>query len=62
MMTSPSFDGGWDNDMSSKGTMEAVLAPENASTSPLHNPHGQSTTNHTVLPSSDEECQPGASF
>jgi hypothetical protein len=30
MMTSPSFDGGWDNDMSSKGTMEAVLAPENA--------------------------------
>jgi hypothetical protein len=26
--------GGWDNDMSSKGTMEAVLAPEDASTSP----------------------------
>ena len=62
MMTSPSFDGGWDNDMSSKGTMEAVLAPEDASTSPSHNPHGQSTTNHTVQPSSDEECQLGATF
>jgi hypothetical protein len=44
------------NDMSSKGTMQAVLAPEDASTSPSHDPHCQSTTNHTVQPSSDEEC------
>jgi hypothetical protein len=31
--------------------MEAVLAPEDASTHPSHDPHGQSTTNHTVQPS-----------
>jgi hypothetical protein len=63
MMTSPSFNGGWDNDKSSKGTMEAVLVPEDASTSPSHDPHGQSTTNHTVIqPSSDKECQLGATF
>jgi hypothetical protein len=62
MMTSPGFDGGWDNDMSSKGTMEAVLALEDASSSPSHDPHGQSTTNHTIQPSSDEECQLGATF
>jgi hypothetical protein len=48
--------------MSSKGTMEAVLAPENASISPSHNPHGQSTTNDTIQPSSDKECQLGATF
>jgi hypothetical protein len=48
MMTSPSFDGGWDNNMSSKGTMEALLAPEDALTSPSHDPCGQSTTNHTM--------------
>jgi hypothetical protein len=62
MTTSPSFNGGWDNDMSSKGTMEAVLAPEDTSTSPSHDPHGQSTTNHTIHPSSDKECQLGATF
>jgi hypothetical protein len=38
MMTSPSFNGGRDNALSSKGTMEAVLAPEDAATSPSHNP------------------------
>jgi hypothetical protein len=32
MMMSPGFDSGWDNDMSSKGTMEAELSPEDAST------------------------------
>jgi hypothetical protein len=62
MTTSPSFDGGWDNDMSSKGKMEAVLAPEDASTSPSHDPHGQSNTNDTIQPASDEECQLGATF
>jgi hypothetical protein len=62
MMISPGFDGGCDNNMSSKGTMEAVLAPEDASTSPSHDPPGQSTTNITVRPSSDKECQLGASF
>jgi hypothetical protein len=54
MTTSPGFDGGWDNDMSLKGTMEAILALEDASTSPSHDPHGQSTT-RTIQPSSDEE-------
>jgi hypothetical protein len=53
-MTSPGFNGGWE--MSSKGTMEAVLALEDASTSPSHNPCCHSTTNHTIQPSSDEEC------
>jgi hypothetical protein len=48
--------------MSSNRTMEAVLAPEDASTSPLHDPRGQSTTNHTIQPSSDKECQLGATF
>jgi hypothetical protein len=62
MMTSPSFDGGWDNNMSSNGTMEALLAPEDASTSPSHDPHGQSTTNDIIQPSSDNECQLGATF
>ena len=62
MMTSPSFDGGWDNNMSSKGTMEALLAPEDAFTSPSHDPCGQSTTNHTIQPSSDKECQLGVTF
>jgi hypothetical protein len=62
MMTSPGFDGGWDNNVSSKGTMEAVLALEDASTSPSHDPRGQSTTNHTIQLSCDEECQLGATF
>jgi hypothetical protein len=48
--------------MSSKGTMDAVLTPEDASTSPSHNPCCQSTTNHTVQPSSDKECLLGATF
>jgi hypothetical protein len=59
---SPVLNGGFDDDISSKGTMEAVLAPEDASTHPSHNPHGQSTSNHTILPSSDEECALGATF
>jgi hypothetical protein len=62
MTTLPGFNGGWGNDMSSKGTMEAVLALEDASTHSSHNPHGQSTTNHTFQPSSDEECALGATF
>jgi hypothetical protein len=62
MTTSPGFDGGWDNDMSSKGTMEAVLALEDDSTFPSHNPHCQSTPNHTIQPSSYEEFQLGATF
>jgi hypothetical protein len=48
--------------MSSKRTMEAVLAPEDASTSPSHNPPCQSTTNQTVQPSSDKECLLEATF
>jgi hypothetical protein len=55
-MTSPGFNGGWDSDMSSKGTMESILAPEDASTSPSHDPCCYSTTNHTIQPLSDEEC------
>jgi hypothetical protein len=62
MMMSPGFDGGWDNDMSSKGTMEAVLSPEDASTHPSHDPHGQSTSNHTIQPSPDDECPLGVTF
>jgi hypothetical protein len=56
MTTSPGVDIGLDNDMSSKGTMAAVLAMEDASTHPSHDSHGQSTTNHIIWPSSDEEC------
>ena len=55
MTMSPVLDGGFNDDISSKGTMEAVLAQEDASTHLSHNPHGQSTSNHTILPSSDEE-------
>jgi hypothetical protein len=62
MTMSSGLDGGLDNDISSKGTMEAVLAPEDASTHLSHNPHGQSTSNHTILPSSDKECALGATF
>jgi hypothetical protein len=35
------------------------LALEDASTHLSHNSHGQSTSNHTILPSSDEECALG---
>jgi hypothetical protein len=59
---SPVLDGGFNDDISSKGTMEAILAPEDSSMHLSHNPHGQSTSNHTILPSSDEECALGATF
>jgi hypothetical protein len=58
----PVLDGGFNDDISSKGTMEAVLALEDSSTHLSHNPHGQSTSNHTIPPSSDEECALGATF
>jgi hypothetical protein len=62
MTMSPGLNSGLNDDISSKGTMEAVLAQEDASTHLSHNPHGQSTSNHTIPPSSDEECALGATF
>jgi hypothetical protein len=61
-VTYGSHHGGFNDDISSKGTMEAVLAPEDSSMHLSHNPHGQSTSNHTIPPSSDEECALGATF
>jgi hypothetical protein len=40
MTTSPVLNGGFNDDISSKGTMEAVLALEDSSMHLSHNPHG----------------------